>query len=767
MKLMKALLVFVFTICYSETGEASLVRGEGNNTIIALLPFHTPTADSKQCSNELHFKSAVQSQALVYAVKKLNSDPNFGAMISLGYDVEDICGDKPEHLLNVINTLFKRHKRQHPCAFVADLSNFLTRLVVRKSQKIPVFSLDSAPDDIGAFYLEPKKPRIGKAAAKFVQELNWTVFDVLVANESSYEYFKEATKTLKVCENRVLQEKFVSSQNLANESNPILVFSDSLKTLKNLPSTLKERDTVIAGDVPQTGERFAKTLALKQRVPNLSEFKTFLLESAGSNDSWFGALIRDSAQFKNCATPGNKSCLSEILEKLSGELRHGGKVIDAVYTIAHTLKRTQKQALSNDDIISTPEFTSATGNPICFSSNKVLEVIDYSVYNLGKTPPSSLGKIQTFSAKTSAELSLDELDLNRDITSCLLTCPKGTSPVPTSAKCCVECKKNPNLSPNPNSTANTTACKKGLRLNKDGSKCIEVRLDYLKWKHPLSIVIFLLAIFLFFVLLYLVNLYHIKAQTPALLTSKLATMLLLLSLFITLIHPLLPIIKPSASACNAYVFGFVQALGIPLCILISRSNSYFKRFRQEDGSLRKKVCRSNPQNLIAIFLILFQIILSIIFIAVSSAHVVYYETSDPSVDYIECSTFSGGEFLFPFFYTIILSLVFTVKNFGAETIEHDSYESHFTAIFFFGFYFLSFLNIIIVYGVTGKTKVMLICVLGVLHVINFLFFIFFPKVYVVVFKRDPVRFRPPVRTEREVLIFDLSGIEDDPPKTKK
>ena len=756
MRLLEALLVFIFTICCPEFGKASLVRKKGNNTIIALLPVHTASADSKHCSNKLHFKSAVQSQALVYAVQKLNSDPNFGDMISLGIDVEDVCSDKPEQLLDVMNTLFKRYKKQEPYAFVVGLSDILTRLVVHKSPKAPVFSLGSEPNEIGAFYLEPKTPRIGIALAKLVQELNWTVFDVLVANKSGYEYFKEATKNLNVCENRVFQEKFVPAQRVVNESNPILVFSDSLKILRNVSSTLKGRDVVITGEVLQTGEKFPKTLALKQSAPNLAEFETFLLESAGRNDSLFGALIRDSAQFKNCTKPGNESCLSEILQKLSGELRHGGKVIDAVYTIAHALKRTPKRPLSNDDIISTPEFTSATGNPISFSANKYLEIINYSVYDLGKTPPTSLGKIQTFSAKTNAELSLDNLDLNHDSTVCLLTCPKGTFPVPPSAKCCVECRKN-----------DTTACKKGQRLSKDGSKCVKVRLDYLKWKHPLSIVIFLLTILLFCVLLFLVNLFYKKAQTPTILTSKLATMLLLLSLFITLIHPLLPIIKPSVSSCNAYVFGFIQALGIPLCILISRSNSYFKRFRQEDGSLRKKVCHSNPQNLIAIFFILYQIILSIIFIAVFSAHVVYYETSDPNIDYIECSTFSGGEFLFPFFYTIILSLFFTVKNFGAETNGHDTYESHFTAIFFFGFYFLSFLNIIIVYGVLGKAKVMLICVLGVLHVLNFLLFLFLPKVYVVVFNRDPVRFSPPVHSDREVLIFDLSGIEDDPPKRKK
>ena len=239
---------------------------------------------------------------------------------------------------------------------------------------------------------------------------------------------------------------------------------------------------------------------------------------------------------------------------------------------------------------------------------------------------------------------------------------------------------------------------------------------------------------------------------------------LLISLFITLSHPLLLIIKPGVSSCNAYVFGFIQALGIPLCILISRLNSYFKKFRQEDGSLRRKVLHSNPQNLIAVFLILVQVILSIILIAVSSAHVVYYETSDPYVDYIECSTFAGGEFLFPFFYIIILSLFFTVKNFGAETNEEDSYESHFTAIFFFAFYLLSFFNIVVVFGIVGKVKIMVLCVVGVFHLLNFLCFLFLPKVYVIVLKRDLSRFSPPpLNPDREILIFDF-GIEDDESK---
>jgi hypothetical protein len=759
MRVWVILVVFLYTIFCSESGIASSLRSQGNNTIIALLPIHTSTADSKQCSNEVHFKSAVESQALEYAVQKVNSDPNFKDQISLGLDIEDMCNKTPQNVINVIDTSFTKYKNQKPSAFIVDLSDLLTRLVLHESKNVPVFTLGSHRPRDDAFIFEPSKPRIGNAVETLLRQLNWTAFDVLVANASDYEYFKDATKTSEVCENRVFYEQSISGQTLNNdnETYPLLIFSDTIKTLTNLPAKLKGRNAIIASNFLEIDERFPKTFALKQRVPNLDEFEEFLRKSAQNNDSWFGGMIRKSAQFGECKEPGNESCLSEILGKLSGELRHGGKVIDAVYTIAHALKNTKKRPLSNDDIVGTPEFTSPTGKEICFSAKKELSKLQYNVYNLAKTPATLLGNIQTLPDNTKAQLSLVELDLNRDTTGCLVTCPIGLSPVPTSAKCCVTCEKE-----------NSTACEKGLRLSDDGLKCVEVRLDYLKWKHPLSIVIFILVLFLFCVLFCLVNLYHKKAQSPTILTSKLATMPLLLSLFITLIHPMLPIIKPSATSCNAYVFGFVQALGIPLCILISRSNSYFKKFREEDGSLKRKVLRSSPQNLIAIFLIVFQIILSIIFIAVLSAHVVHYETADPYVDYIECSTFSGGEFLFPFFFIIILSLFFSVKNFGAETVSEDTYEAHFTAIFFLGFYLLSFINIVVVYAVTGKVKVMLLCVLGVLYLLNFLFFIFLPKVYVIVLNRDLIRFSPPLYSDREVLIFgDLPGIEDDQPEHKE
>ena len=741
-------MVLFYTIYCSKSGIASLTRTKGNDTIIALLPFHTATADLTKCSNELNFKSAVESQALEYAVQKLNSDPNFKNHISLGIDIEDICKEKAEDLLNVMNTLFKRYNKQELAGFVVDLSEFLTGIVVHKSQNVPVLTVGSRRQDV--FIFETNKPRLGNASANLVEKLNWTVFDVLVVNKDDYEYFKEEMKTFKICENRVFDEKFTSGQTIDNETIPLLIFSDTLKTLANLPSKLKGRKTIIAGNDLEVNERFPKTLALKQRASNLDEFEQFLLNSAQSNSSWFGQKIRESAQFKKCKEPGSDSCWSDILGKLSGELRHGEKVIDAVYTIGHALKNSQKQPINNDDILMIPEFTSLTGKQICFSPNKYLSKLQFSVYNLAKTPAALLGNIQTLPDKTEVEVPLDNLDMNRDTSGCLTTCPAGLSPFPTSAKCCVTCEKE-----------NSSVCEEGTKLSKDGSKCVEARLDYLKWKHPLSIVIFILVILLFCLLLYLVNFYNKKVQNPVISTSKLATMPLLISLFITLIHPLLLIIKPGVSSCNAYVFGFIQALGIPLCILISRSNSYFKKFRQEDGTLKRKVLHSNPQNLIAIFLILFQVILSIILIAVSSAHVVYYETSDPYVDYIECSTFSGGEFLFPFFYIIILSLFFTVKNFGAETNEEDSYESHFTAIFFFAFYLLSFVNIVVVFGIVGKVKIMVLCVVGVLHLLNFLCFLFLPKVYVIVLKRDLTRFSPPpLNPDREILIFDL-GIEDD------
>ena len=745
-------MVILYTILCCQSGTASLFRIQGNNTLIALLPIYT--ADSQQCSDELNLKSAVQSQALVYAVEKLTSDPNFKDQISLGIDIEDICDQKPEELLNVMNTLLKRYKNNEATAFVTDLSDLLTNLVIHKSSNIPVFSLANQRQNNNAFILEPNKPRIGNAVARLVGEFNWTVYDVVVGNSDDYQHFQEATKSLKVCENRVFYEKFLSGQilNTGNETYPLVVFSDSLTTLSSLPSNLKERDTIIASNSLYLNERLPKTFALKQPDTNLDDFEEFLHTSVRNHNSWFSKLINNSAHFKECKDTVNKSCWSEMIEKLSGELRHGKKVIDVVYTVAHALKSTGKRSLEDNDIINTPEFTSPTGSQICFSKDKDLSKVQYNVYNLAKRPSALLGSIETLPDSTKAKLSLDNMDLNRDTTSCLATCPEGLSPVPTSNKCCVMCQKK-----------NSTVCEKRMRLSKDGLKCVNVSVDYLKWKHPLSIVIFILVILLFCILFYLVNLYHKKGQNSVILTSKLATMPLLFSLFITLILPLLLIIKPSSTSCNAYVFGYVQALGIPICVLISRSNSYFKKFRTEDGSLKKKVFRSNPQNLIAVFLILFQIILSIIFVAVASAHVVYYETDDPYVDYIECSTFSTGEFLFPFFYTIVLSLFFTIKNFGAETNEEDTYESHFTAIFFFGFYFLSFVNIILVYGVIGKLKIMLLCVLGVLHLLNFLLFIFFPKVYVIVFKRDPIRFSPyPLNSDREVLVIDMRDhpIED-------
>ena len=740
MRVWVTLMVLLYTVLCFKPGTASLIRIKGNYTIIALLPVH-----SKQCSNELNLKAAVQSQALAYAVEKVNSDRDVLGDMSLGFEIEDVCYEQPEKLLDAMNTLFKRYKNQAPTAFLIDLSDVLTPLVVHKFQNIPVFSFGSRASK-HAFSLEADKPRLGQALTKLVQQLNWTVFDVLVANSSDYEVFKEASKTSKACQNRVgyISEK---SQKFGKEMYPLLVLSDSLQIVKKLQPELKGRDVVIASEFLEMDERFPKTLAVRQQVENLDDFGEFWRSPLNVMIAGLGRIVRDSAQFQECTLPGNESCLSEITGKLSEEVRYGGKVIDAVYTIAHALKSTKSRPLTNDGIISMPEFTSPTGREISFSQSKGLSKVEYSVYYLAKTPAAAVGSLQTSPTKTTAELSLDGLEFNRDSPSCLATCPEGLTPVPTSEKCCVKCVKQ-----------NSTGCEKGLRLSKDGVTCVKPRLDYLRWDHPLSIVIFIIVILLFCFLLYLVNIYHKKGQTSTILTSRLATLPLLLALFVTLIHPLLPIIKPGSSSCNAYVFGFVQALGIPLCIMISRSNSYSKRFRNEDGSLKRKIVHTNPQNLIAVFLILFQIILSIIFIAICSAHVVYYETADPYVDYIECSTFSGGEFLFPFFYTIILSLFFTVKNFGAVTQEEDTYESHFTAISLFAFYFLSFLNIILVYSISGKVKIMLICIVGVLHMLNFLCFIFLPKMYKIILQRDPIRFSPfPLTSgERQVLIFDLT-----------
>lgn len=764
---------FLTLLCFCvESSISSLIRQPGNFTIAGFLPVHnSASTDPKKCSNQLDFKKVVETAALVYAVTNVNSDPSLLGGVTLGYDVAGTCKKNIDSLLTAINDLFKRHENTNPpVALFLDFPQPLTQFIAYKHKDIPLFSLGpvSSQKRDNVFYLEPGQPRLPNALLKLIEQFKWTVLDVFVENRAQYELFKDLISSAKICESNVFYAKPNNSATDILNSNetklPLLVFSDTFQILEKIPSFYRE--IVFVGDFLDIGKNqsvdIPKIIALQRKRAKLNGFKEFLSESAKNNETWLGGLLRNSSQFLDCSG-SSKECMSGILDSLLGELWEGGKVVDAVYVVANALAKTQSGTLSVEDVSKVSEFTSPTGNTVRFTTDNDLLNVDYEVYNLAKTPAVIVGHIKTFPEKsnTVAELSLDALKWTNNEpeylnSSCLTTCPKGLTPVPSKgrlSKCCVTCRAE-----------NATECGKGRRLGKDGTQCVRIRLDYLRWRHPLSIFIMILVAIMFCVLVSFVNLYVKKADTPTISTSKLATMPLLLSLFITLILPLLPILKPSPTACNAYTFGFVHGLGIPLCILISRAYSHYKRFRTEEGALKKKVCHGDPQNLIAVVLIFIQLILSIIFLVVSPAHVIYSETAEPDVDYIECSMFSQGEFLYPFFYTILLTIVFSVKNFGAVTQEDDIYESHFAALSIFGYYFLSLSTMIVVYGVQGKVKIMLLCVIAFLYFFNYLIFIFFPKIYVIVFKRDPSKFSPfplPMSDVEFLIVVD----QDDPPLT--
>lgn len=745
---------------------ASVIRQPGNLTVAAFLPIYQSTeSHPKDCSNRFDFKKVVETQAIMFAVNEVNSDSGLLDGVTLGYDIETACGERPERVLRSVNAM----KAKSPSAMLFDLPLVLTQLLAQ-IHPIPVISLRSIPDHRrgNVFYLEPAQSRSSYAIMKLIQELKWPRVDVLVENVKEYESFGSLIKTAEICVNDVL----LSSQNISetvqgrDSKAPLLVFSETAQILKRLqPEILRDREIVLVGDSTYVGKNQRRsqspgTLAVVRKRAQLKQFQDYFLKSANKNGSWLGGILGNESQgTPSCGTHGNDTCTT-LPDRLSNELQFAGKAIDAVYVVAHALTKVQSKPLSERDLLTASSFTSPTGNPVHFTSSKDLWEVDYEIYDLAKMQKA--GSIKTFAknSKTSMELNFGKVTWNTKArghpnSSCVTSCPSGITPIPSTeplAKCCVTC------------------CEKGRRLDKDGARCVSVKLDYLRPRHPFSIVIMILVAILFCLLLYLANLFVKKAHTPTILTTKLATLPLLLSIFVTLILPLLPILKPSTSACNAYVFGYIHGLGIPLCILISRSYSYFLRYRMEDGTLKRKLCHGDPQNVIAVILILIQLLLSLIFLFLFPAHVVHFETDALDVDYIECSTFSTGEYLPPFFYLIILTIIFSVKNFQAVTREEDIYESNFAALSIFGFYFLSLLTLIVLYGVLGKVKVILVCLIAFFHVLNYLLLIFFPKVYVIVFKRDPSSFSPfplPMVEQLEVaefLIQDESS-KGDPPSS--
>lgn len=710
---------------------------------------------------EFDAEKIIEFEALVYSVKKIKENMN----INIGYDIVDACsGSGPDtraQLEFATRTWFGNEANiSHvPVAIIEDLekeSDYLflaTEVHVFTKQKqdsLPLISLKPRerywPD---AYSMSPEKSTPSRAIVELAKYFQWNILDAVLLNEyQQLQNFKKISKDNGVC---LLNELFASETDAVeatewlrkgkSNASVIIVFASQDKLPRFVRKldrfTTPSRDFVLGFELTGIRDHWKDSmeglLGIQRDFGNLKDFEDYL-----SNSEHLETLIKKTA----CVNNSSEDCehskhKRELIKKLSWR---GSPIIDAVYA-AIDARQSGSNRLPKTGLAGI-RFTSPTGRKVSFDQDEYINDVAYKVWNIQKRKIEKVGEIE-MSAK--AKLAIEKGNIvwrssQQPRSKCSADCPPGTRRKAwddSLAKCCWDCIRcEPGTV---SSFVNWTRCLKcptGSKPTSDQTKCQPPYVDYLRWHEPFSLVMIFILAFTICFLVYAVNLYVKKVHTPAFARSKCASLPLLLSLFVTFVLPVLLLMKPTQSSCSAYNAIFVLALGIPLTFLIARSHVLYNYCYTEGGRLKRKWFCFNPQTVVSLVLIIVQLIFVVIHQSVAPVKVLTFNTTEPDVEYIECSSHSRPEFLPLVFLILILIMVFNILHMNEIASPDDHGEVKFLSMAVFFMYSIIFIYFVAVYGVLGKKKIRVMCTMSFLLGLNFLASIFLPKIHVILFRPE-------------------------------
>lgn len=709
------------------------------------------SSDTSKCV-ELDLEKIIEVEALVYSANKINSE---NKDFRIGYDIVDACSvskSEPQAQLDFATRAWFENENnisRIPVAVITDLSHRSDFFFV--ANKVRLFT-DQSPNGLplisvkhrdhvwgNTYSMDPDQSTPQRAIAELAKYFQWNILDALIYKE--YHQFQNFKKTNPIKDKNIclLKELFVSDDfspfcNHSMASVTVLFSAEAEfpRLMSELDRcNLSGRNFMLGSEMVGTQDLWADSmrglLGIRRDSGNLENFEQHLRTSN---------LLEEA--IKNSNYTGQKQ---DLINDLSWR---GASVIDAVYAILKARKsgsnRLPKTGLTGI------RSTSPTGRIVSFDSNENLDEVKYEVLNFQKrnsdVKARKVGEIE-ISKKTKLSIQKAEIvwrSSTQPRSRCSRDCPPGTRRKAwddSSGKCCWDCLRCE--SGTVSSFTNSTRCVKcpiGSKPTVDQTKCQPPYFDYLKWHEPFSLVMIFLLAFTICFLVYAVNLYVKKAHTPVFTRSKCASLPLLLSLFITFILPILLLMKPTEISCGAYNAIFLFSLGIPLTFLISRSHVLYNYCYNEEGQLKRKWFRFNPQTVLSIILIILQLILLVIHLNIAPVKVLVFNTSEPDVEYIECSSHSRPEFLPFVFFILLLVMVFNILHMNDVSTPDNFNEVKFVSLAVYLMCTIIFVYFVAVFGIIGKKKIVTMCAMSFLLGLNFLVTIFLPKIYVILFRPE-------------------------------
>jgi hypothetical protein len=685
----------------------------------------------------------VKVEALIYAARLLSKDG-----VNVGYDIIDTCSETTSRarLDYAKKRWFQETKNTSriPVTIITDLahtSEFYSLASERQSEgkEMPLISLKYRKKTWPNAYSMSVEDNIPQRAIfGLVRHLNWNILDVVQHNDADgYMNFKELSKDGDIC---LLNEVSFTNGNLkwikrgAMNSPVAVLFSknDVSAFIDVLPSyNLSDWNIILGHEVSTKKNPWTSNLTgvigIRRNYGNLNDFEKYLKTST---------LLENVTSATYCSNTTAEEC-ARYKDKVISENAHlGASVIDAAYAVI----KSRQSGSNRSPNLNGVRVTSNTGRVVSFDTEDLTRnEATYDVLNFRGNDLVKVGEIE-FTPRMKAKLSRTIVWKNRSPQGrCSADCKPGTwrEVWKGAEKCCWDCRAcDPGFV---SSYANKTRCVKcptGTKPTSDRSKCQTPYVDYLKWHDPFSLVMMFLLVFTICFLVYAVNIYVKKANTPVFLRSKSASLPVLLSLFVTFVLPVLLLMKPTRSACEAYNALFMFSLGIPLTFLIARSHVVLNYCYGNDGELKRKWFHCSPQTVISFVLITLQLVIVVIILVAAPQEVLTLDSTDPDVEYIECAAHSRPEFLPLVFFILVLTMAFNILHMNEECTPLNQNEVKFVSFGIYLMYTFIFVYFVAVFGINGKKKIRVMCAMAYLMGVNFLLTIFVPKIYVILFKPE-------------------------------
>ena len=618
---------------------------------------------------------------------------------------------------------------------------------------------------------------------------------------------------------KVMQENFAKSKMCLSENDLATKASDIKKMVQDLPKKAKATicvlhcgmaDMLIALEEAErlnltdiiwisTNSLNKKTAELRPYVeqvegmvfleshdPDPEGFKKSLEQKGNTfygESSWLQRAMKENGASDDCMKQGGakdrkaQDACKQVRVKVNKEIMKFGTAasyaIDAVYTIANGIQAMlqSKKAISLFDAIKKLDFESpVTKSKVYFNAHRQTYGQSYLLYNVRGNTTDTMNTVEVGRWKRDSEpqltVAMDKVQFKDGSSTvpkskCSNDCVPGQeiSYPKAGPKCCWSCTKCPNLTVSNTTNSKCFTCLEMKTPNPEQTKCIEFEQLHMKVKQVVSeIALFLLTIglLLTFFVMFIFN--QNKDCEVMQMANNQTMQSICLGLIIVYASSIILMFKPTFPVCIAYAGVFNVGLTIVWGALITKTWLFRRIFYGSNGEPNS--CGNKPGLSIGFFILVIELGVMAVGFYLERVTILYDDTREWSVKYIECSMFRGMAFWISYGYVVVLSVLVNFFNCGVPNVEARFGEYNWLCLTSCSFYGISFLYIASFWAFKLLNRIEVGIILTILHCYVIFFAYLYPKLHMVLFMHRE-KMTEIAKSEKAPLVYRSGGDDDD------